>query len=222
MPVLPNPRHEAFAQHFFAGLSNGITQEKAYRAAGYLVTNRNSADACASRLMLRIAKRVSELQAEALERQQPQIDISRDRIGKRLDLASKMAEKQQNPNGITASELGIAKVFGLMNEDIQAKAQDITTANTMQDIGRKLLQSIGFKEPDDVSIQAAIEANDAFIERLEAIRNRAQGLTIDQDGGASCITRRSQWTSRLKLLLLLGSGLCCPSSPCRSLGCWGF
>ena len=51
----------------------------------------------------------------------------------------------------------------------------------MQDIGRKLLQSIGFEEPDDVSIQAAIEANDAFIERLEAIRDAAQGLTIEQD-----------------------------------------
>ena len=45
--------------------------------------------------------------------------------------------------------------------------------------GRKLLQSVGFKEPDDVSIQAAIEANDAFIDRLQAIRDRAQGLTID-------------------------------------------
>jgi hypothetical protein len=51
----------------------------------------------------------------------------------------------------------------------------------MQDIGRKLLQSVGFSEPDDVSIQAAIEANDAFIERLEAIRNAGQGLMIDQD-----------------------------------------
>jgi hypothetical protein len=36
------------------------------------------------------------------------------------------------------------------------------------------------RAPDDVSIQAAIEANDAFIERLEAIRDAAQGLTIDQ------------------------------------------
>ena len=51
----------------------------------------------------------------------------------------------------------------------------------MQDIGRKLLQSIGFREPDDVSIQAAIEANNAFIAQLEAIRRQAQGLTIDQD-----------------------------------------
>jgi len=50
----------------------------------------------------------------------------------------------------------------------------------MQDIGRKLLHSVGFREPDDVSIAAAIEANDAFIERLEAIRDEA-GQTIDDD-----------------------------------------
>jgi hypothetical protein len=36
----------------------------------------------------------------------------------------------------------------------------------MKDIGRKLLQSIGLASPDDVSIQAAIEANDAFIASL--------------------------------------------------------
>jgi hypothetical protein len=47
--------------------------------------------------------------------------------------------------------------------------------------GRKLLQSVGYREPDDVSIAAAIVANDAFIERLEAIRDAAQGLTIEQD-----------------------------------------
>jgi len=57
---------------------------------------------------------------------------------------------------------------------------DFTTANSMQDIGRKLLQSLGFREPDDLSIQAAIEANDAFIKRLEAIREAAQRPTIEQ------------------------------------------
>jgi hypothetical protein len=51
-------------------------------------------------------------------------------------------------------------------------------AVSMHEIGKRLLQSIGFSEPDDVSIQAAIEANDAFIERLEAIRNAA-GFTIE-------------------------------------------
>jgi hypothetical protein len=40
MPALPNPRHERYAQEFFKGLSDGITQEKAYRAAGYLPSTR--------------------------------------------------------------------------------------------------------------------------------------------------------------------------------------
>jgi hypothetical protein len=60
-------------------------------------------------------------------------------------------------------------------------AQDFSTANSMQDIGRKLLQSVGFASPDDVSVKAAIEANDAFVSRLEQIRDKAQGLTINQD-----------------------------------------
>jgi hypothetical protein len=42
------------------------------------------------------------------------------------------------------------------------------------------LQSIGFTSPDDVSIAAAVQANDEFIARLEAIRDAAQ-VTIDQD-----------------------------------------
>ena len=51
---------------------------------------------------------------------------------------------------------------------------DFNEANSMQDIGRKLLQSVGFASPDDVSIAAAIEANDVFVARLEAIRDAAQ------------------------------------------------
>jgi len=51
----------------------------------------------------------------------------------------------------------------------------------MTDIGRKLLQSVGFASPDDHSIQAAVEANDTFIDRLKAISEAAQGRTLDQD-----------------------------------------
>ena len=53
-------------------------------------------------------------------------------------------------------------------------------ASSMEDIGRKLLQSIGFKEPDDVSIKGAIAANDEFIKELERIRNAAQRLTLER------------------------------------------
>src|SRR5262245_12956279 len=64
---------------------------------------------------------------------------------------------------------------------VESESTDFQQANSMQDIGRKLLQSVGFASPDDVSIAAAIEANDKFIAKLEAIRDNAQRLTINQD-----------------------------------------
>jgi hypothetical protein len=44
--------------------------------------------------------------------------------------------------------------------------QNPTGANSMQEIGMRLLQSIGVIEPTDSQIEAAIEANDRFIEQL--------------------------------------------------------
>ena len=50
----------------------------------------------------------------------------------------------------------------------------------MTDIGRKLLQSAGWSDPDVDSMAQAVEANDQFVARLEAIVAAGQG-TIDQD-----------------------------------------
>ena len=184
MPALDNPRHEAFAQAIFAGLTGRTRIERAQSTA-YLQAYPNcspgpSAWVCASQLLRRtkVWERVGELQAEANKRIQPKLDISKETIGRRLRIASEMAEQDRNPNGITAAELGIAKVFHPIDAP-DPNHIDFKSAQSMQDVGRKLLQSVGFKEPDDVSIQAAIEANDAFIDRLQAIRDRAQGLTID-------------------------------------------
>jgi hypothetical protein len=186
MPALANPRHEAFAQAIFAGLA-GETRTKRSQSTAYLEAYPTcspgpSAWVNASRLLRRakVWERVGELQAEANKRLQPKLDLSRERIGRRLDLASRMAEDERNAQGIVASELGIAKVFHRI-DDAQPSQADFNSAQSMNEIGKRLLITIGFKEPDDVSIQAAIEANNAFIERLEAIRNEAQGLTIDQD-----------------------------------------
>ena len=190
MPALNNPRWERFAQLIVQGLIDGdrkaYSQGRAYIAAGYEAKDAGkrggSAEAAASRLLNRvkpIIDRVRELQAEATKRLQPKLDLSRERIGRRLDLASQLAENQGNAQAIVASELGIAKVFHRFTDD-DKPAVDFASANSMQDIGRKLLQSVGFREPDDVSIAAAIEANDAFIQRLEAIRDAAQGLTVEQ------------------------------------------
>ncbi len=77
--------------------------------------------------------------------------------------------------------MGKAKILNLVvDQHALVTAQDFSTANSMHELGKRLLQSVGFASPDDASIAAAIEANDAFVERLEAIRNAA-GFTIDQD-----------------------------------------
>jgi hypothetical protein len=159
----------------FAGLA-GETRVKRAQSTAYLAaypncSNGNSAEAAASRLLRRvkpIADRVRELQAEANARLQPKIDLSRERVGRRLDLASRIAEEQKNPSAIASSELGIAKVFGHISDQPEAK-HDFNSAQSMQDIGRKLLQSVGLEHATEDQIEAAILANDKFIDELERI-----------------------------------------------------
>jgi hypothetical protein len=50
------------------------------------------------------------------------------------------------------------------------------SANSMEDIGRRLLKSVGLAEPGEAAIQAAIEANDTFVTRLQAIA-QASGVS---------------------------------------------
>ena len=122
MPALANPRHERFAQLIVEGLMNGerkaYSQGRAYIAAGYEAKDAGkrggSAEAAASRLLNRvkpIIDRVRELQAEATKRLQPKLDLSRERIGRDLDQASRIAAEQKNASAMVASVLGIAKVF---------------------------------------------------------------------------------------------------------------
>src|SRR5262245_22056325 len=190
MPALANPRWERFAQAIVEGLANGdrkpYSQGRAYIAAGYTAKDQGkrggSAEAAASRLLNRvkpIIDRVRELQAEATKRLEPKLDISRETIGKRLRIASKMAEDDRNPAAMATCELGMAKVFHHVSDNSTAP-QDFNSAESMQDIGRKLLQSIGFASPDDASINEAVEANDRFIDELQAIHQRAQALTLEQ------------------------------------------
>jgi valyl-tRNA synthetase len=186
MPALANPRWERFALALFAGLDGKTrierAQSTAYLAAYPNCKPGNSAESAASQLLRRIkpiTDRVRELQAEQSAKIQKKIDLSKERIGRRLNLASEMAEQQQNPAAIVNSELGIAKVFHPADAP-DPNHIDFNSAQSMTDIGRKLLQTIGFRDPDDVSIQEAVAANDVFIDTLQAIHQRAQGLTLQQ------------------------------------------
>jgi tetrahydromethanopterin S-methyltransferase subunit G len=186
MPALANPRWERFALALFAGLDGKTrierAQSTAYLAAYPNCKPGNSAESAASQLLRRIkpiTERVRELQAEQSAKIQKKIDLSKERIGRRLNLASEMAEQQQNPAAIVNSELGIAKVFHRLDQPANTQT-DYNSAQSMQDIGRKLLQSIGFASPDDLSIKRAVEANDVFVDTLQAIYQEAQSLTLEQ------------------------------------------
>jgi len=55
-------------------------------------------------------------------------------------------------------------------------ADDFSKCQSMQDIGRRLLKSVGCEDEDAITedmIARAIQANDAFVARLEAIRDSA-------------------------------------------------
>ena len=177
MPALKNPRWEAFAQALFIGLAGKTRQARAASTA-YLVaypscSEGRSAISAASRLLTRvdpILERVLELQAEQAKRTQRKVDISRERIARNLDLASTMAQQDRNVAGIVSSEMGLAKVFGLEQGD-KKPTQSFKDAQSMNDIGERLLISVGLKQPSGAAIQAAVEANNAFVARLEAIRD---------------------------------------------------
>src|SRR5215813_9032966 len=157
MPVLRNPRHEAFAQAIFNGIvgakGGATSQAEAYRRAGYHVTNDNSARACASRLLTfanGIAERIKELQAITAE----QAAESAEKCVQELNQLRKDAHSDKAYGAAVAAVMGKAKILNLVvDQHAVVTAQDFSTANSMQDIGRRLLQSVGFASPDDASIQ---------------------------------------------------------------------
>jgi hypothetical protein len=186
MAALKNPRHEAFAQAIFAGLTGKTRAERAQSTA-YLQAYPSCSPGppawvSASQLLRRtkVWERVGELQAEQYKRLQPKIDISRERIGRNLDEASRIAKQQNNAAAIVSAELGIAKVFGLASEQPH-EPTNFKQCRSMQDIGKRLLQSVGLSSPDDASVAEAVALNDQFVAGLEKIVQRAQALVIEQN-----------------------------------------
>jgi hypothetical protein len=120
-----------------------------------------------------IGERIEELQAQAAERAQSlQTNASRNSISSD---ATHTQIKHMPPR---FPQLWVKPKSSISSSISTNSAAKLTSAKPAQ--CRKVLQSVGFDEPDDVSIKEAIAANDAFIKELERIRNAAQGLTLDQ------------------------------------------
>src|SRR5215467_1535356 len=181
MPALKNPRHEAFARAIFAGFFQPNpypTHGHAYVAVGYRAKGvgkaGGSAEVNASRLLknAKIFDRVRELQEQAAELTKE----TADKCVQELNELRRDAHSNKAYGAAVAAVMGKAKILNLSVDQHEFRGKvDFSQASSMEDIGRKLLQSIGFASPDDASIRKAIEVNDIFVAALEAIRDKALG-----------------------------------------------
>jgi len=144
-----------------------------------------SAEVCAAKLLNRakIENRIAELLHEAQNKVTTKRAYDIETISERMALASRIAEEDRNPSALYGAEKAIAEVRGIIvkNGNPNPNKIDFNSAQSLQEIGRKLLQSVGFSEPDDVSVARAVELNDTFIDGLQQIYQDAQGLTLEQD-----------------------------------------
>jgi len=182
MPALQNPRHERYAQLIFTSLCNGEpkTYSQSYIEAGCRARDtdrtRRSAQASSSRLLSKVIHRVRELQELAARN-------AAESVEKMVKELNEIQMEARNDKAHAAAVSAIATKAKLLNLPTEQSTQniDFKQARNMQDVGRKLLQSVGFREPDDVSIAEAIAANDEFIKVLCKIRDDAQQLTLEHD-----------------------------------------
>src|SRR5262245_20143117 len=164
MPALANPRHERFALLIFQGLISGepklYSQSRAYIAAGYPArdTDRNhrSAQASSSRLLSRVIHRVRELQAQAAEKN----GETAEKITRELNEVLQEARADKAHAAAVSAIATKAKILNIGEQQPNQPAIDFKSAQSMHDIGKRLLQSFGVREPDDTLIAQAIEAND--------------------------------------------------------------
>jgi hypothetical protein len=178
MPALKNPRWEAFAQAIVAGLASERPNKKntakaAYLAVGYSPSSDHAAEVAASRLLRNVepvVERIRELQANALARVDRKLDISRERIGRNLDLASRIAQDERKASDIVAAETALAKIFGLVKTSSTYDPTDMNNAQSAEQLAELLLQNVGLNSPfTPTEIERAIAANDRFVGELEQI-----------------------------------------------------
>ena len=159
MPVLKNPRHEAFAQAIFHGLAQGFSQGECYLQAGY-GGERKDKDAArfhASRLLHRykVIDRVRELQDQAAKRK----GVTVDSILSELEEARTVSRDQKQGSAMTAATMGKAKIAGL---DIQRTEigvpGDFNNVNSKLELAEQYLATeYGVTEITDEMRNAAVE-----------------------------------------------------------------
>lgn len=105
MPILPNPRHESFAQ----ALAQGKSASEAYVEAGY---QPNDGNAGRMNRNEQVRARVAELQEKAAER----AVVTVEDIARQLDEDRQFARQNGSAAAAVSATMGKAKVLGLIVE----------------------------------------------------------------------------------------------------------
>lgn len=103
MPILPNPRHEAFAQ----ALAKGKTADDAYALAGYRPHRGNAST-------LRTNQSILDRLAELQERGAKKVDVTLESLALELDEARDLAKGEKQSSAMVSATMGKAKLFGLV------------------------------------------------------------------------------------------------------------
>jgi phage terminase small subunit len=151
MPVLPNQRHEAFAQ----ALAKGKSATEAMTAAGYRTDRGN-----ASRLTANdsIRSRVAELQAKVAKK----VEVTVESLADELEAARSGAMGEKQFSAAVSASLGKAKLFGLGSE-----TRKLTGTLQVVTITTKHLESLNDDE------LAALEAAYPILEKLGIVGSAA-------------------------------------------------
>lgn len=115
MPILKNPRHEAFAQYLY----EGHTADEAYQRAGFKPNRGNATRLKANESIL---QRVEELQ----ERKAKQADVTVESITARLNQNIALAEKLGQPAAINGALQLMAKLRGLIIDHAKVESDNTT------------------------------------------------------------------------------------------------
>jgi len=87
--------------------------------------------------------------------------------------------REQGDNVLDAafkeSPTKIAEMIARLVSSTEPHPEGLESAKNMHDVAVALLKRVGFNDPDPDSIERAIEANDNFINELQAIRAAAEG-----------------------------------------------
>jgi len=176
MPPLDNPRHEAFAQELFRGLTEGRTRAECYSRAGY-TKNPNSASADSARLLnasQHIIERVRELQEQAAA----SADVTVQTILAELEEARRMSREQKQGSAMTAASMGKAKIVGLdVHRVEQGRPGDFSGLRSKEDLAEKYLIEHGATNITEEMRKTMVEELERHCAAVSAIAHTGSDTT---------------------------------------------